>query len=79
MKGTITFYSDQRGFGFIDPDERIGNSIFFHVSTLKDPQAVVREGTRVSFDPVRNASVKHPIKATNVEVIENTPSLGARS
>lgn len=34
MQGRITRYVSERGFGFIQPDERDRADVFFHVSSL---------------------------------------------
>jgi CspA family cold shock protein len=49
-KGTVKFYNDQKGFGFIAPDNG-GNDVFVHATALE--RAGIRglkEGQKVSFD-----------------------------
>jgi cold shock protein len=48
--GTVKFYDDRRGFGFIQPDDG-GRDVFVHASALE--RAGMRgllEGQKVSFD-----------------------------
>ena len=48
--GTVKFYNDQRGFGFIQPDDG-GKDVFVHATALE--RAGLRglaEGQKVSFD-----------------------------
>ena len=48
--GTVKFYNDQKGFGFITP-EKGGNDVFVHATALE--RAGMRslvEGQKVSFD-----------------------------
>ena len=48
--GTVKFYNDQKGFGFITP-ENGGNDVFVHATALE--RAGMRnlvEGQKVSFD-----------------------------
>jgi CspA family cold shock protein len=48
--GTVKFYNDQRGFGFIQPDDG-GKDVFVHATALE--QAGMRglvEGQKVSFE-----------------------------
>ena len=48
--GTVKFYNDQKGFGFIAP-ENGGNDVFVHATALE--RAGMRslvEGQKVSFD-----------------------------
>jgi cold shock protein len=50
QKGTVKFYNDQRGFGFIQPDGG-GKDVFVHATALE--RAGMRglvEGQKVSFD-----------------------------
>ena len=49
-KGTVKFYNDQKGFGFIQPDNG-GKDVFVHATALE--RAGMRglsEGQKVSFD-----------------------------
>jgi len=48
--GTVKFYNDQKGFGFIQPDDG-GKDVFVHATALQ--RAGLRslsEGQKVSFD-----------------------------
>ena len=48
--GTVKFYNDQKGFGFIQPDNG-GKDVFVHATALE--RAGIRglvEGQKVSFD-----------------------------
>jgi len=48
--GTVKFYNDQKGFGFITPDNG-GKDVFVHATALE--RAGMRglsEGQKVSFD-----------------------------
>jgi cold shock protein len=48
--GTVKFYNDQKGFGFIQPDNG-GKDVFVHATALE--RAGMRglsEGQKVSFD-----------------------------
>jgi cold shock protein len=49
-KGTVKFYNDQKGFGFITPDKG-GKDVFVHATALE--RAGMRglsEGQKVEFD-----------------------------
>jgi CspA family cold shock protein len=46
MKGTVKFFNDSKGFGFITPDDG-GKDVFVHANGLVDE---IREGDVVSFD-----------------------------
>lgn len=48
--GTVKFYNDQKGFGFIQPDDG-GKDVFVHATALE--RAGIRglvQGQKVSFD-----------------------------
>jgi cold shock CspA family protein len=45
-KGTITFFNQAKGYGFIK-DLESQQSVFVHINGLKDP---VQEGSKVSFE-----------------------------
>ena len=48
--GTVKFYNDQKGFGFIQPDDG-GKDVFVHATALE--RAGMRglvEGQKVTFD-----------------------------
>ena len=47
MKGTVKFFNDQKGFGFISGDD--GNEYFVHQSALEQGTRL-REGDVVTFD-----------------------------
>jgi len=44
--GTITFFNNEKGYGFIK-DEKSKESVFVHINALKDP---VQENSKVTFE-----------------------------
>jgi len=49
-KGTVKFYNDQKGYGFIQPDDG-GKDVFVHATALERSGVnALREGQKVSFD-----------------------------
>ena len=63
LKGTVKFFNDTKGFGFIK-EEDSNNEYFVHVSNLIDK---IYENDEVSFDLADGKKGKNAI---NVEIIE---------
>ena len=62
MKGTVKWFNNQKGYGFISDEQ--GNDVFVHYSGLNmDGFKSLDEGAEVEFDVVTGA--KGP-QATNV-------------
>ncbi len=59
--GTVKFFNDSKGFGFIKPDEG-GEDVFVHVSGTIDQ---IRENDAVTFDVERG---KKGLNAVNVKL-----------
>jgi len=48
--GTVKFYNDQKGFGFIQPEDG-GKDVFVHATALERAGiGALREGQKVAFD-----------------------------
>lgn len=62
MQGTVKFFNDSKGFGFISPEDG-GNDIFVHTTGLVDE---IRENDRVEYDVEEG---KKGLNATNVKVV----------
>ncbi len=62
--GTVKWFSDDKGFGFITPDEGGGRDLFVHFSGISgDGYRSLAEGSKVSYD--EETGDKGP-KAVNV-------------
>lgn len=65
MKGTVKWFNDEKGFGFITSEE--GNDVFAHYSEIqKDGFKKLEEGEEVTFDITQGA--KGP-QAANIKTI----------
>lgn len=60
--GTVKFFNNSKGFGFITPDEG-GKDVFIHQSGLIDE---IREGDKVSYEVEESPK---GLNAVNVKVI----------
>jgi cold shock protein len=51
-QGTVKFFNDQKGFGFIQPDDG-GKDVFVHISAVERAgMRVLSEGQKIAFDVV---------------------------
>ncbi len=51
-KGTVKWFNDQKGFGFIQPDDG-GRDVFVHISAVERAgMRVLNEGQKIAFDVV---------------------------
>lgn len=62
--GTVKWFNNQKGYGFIQPEEG-GADVFVHISAVeKAGLATLKEGQRIVFDTERGRNGK--IAATNL-------------
>ena len=65
--GTVKWFNDAKGFGFIAPDDK-GNDLFVHHTAINTGGfRTLKEGQRVSFEAVRGPK---GMQASNVTVIK---------
>jgi len=60
--GTVKFFNNSKGFGFITPDEG-GKDVFVHVNGLVDE---INEGDKLSYEVEEGPK---GLNATNVKVV----------
>lgn len=64
--GTVKWFNDQKGFGFIQP-ENGGDDVFVHISAVeKAGMRTLSEGQKISFDLQRDPK-KGKDNATNLK------------
>ena len=52
--GTVKWFNDQKGFGFIQPDNG-STDVFVHISALeRSGMHTLKEGQKISFDVQRD-------------------------
>lgn len=67
-KGTVKFYNDQKGFGFIQPDDG-SKDVFVHATALE--RAGIRglvEGQKVAFETAPDRRTGK-IAVSNIELV----------
>ena len=65
LNGTVKFFNETKGFGFITPDGG-GKDVFVHASAVERAgMRTLREGQRVTFD---TEAVARGPKAVNLRV-----------
>ncbi|MCK5284281.1 MAG: cold-shock protein [Alphaproteobacteria bacterium] len=63
--GTVKFFNEQKGFGFIQPEDG-GNDVFVHISAVeKSGLQTLREGQKVNFD-IETDEKRGKTNATNL-------------
>ncbi len=66
QSGTVKFFNQSKGFGFITPDQG-GKDVFVHVTSVeRSGIGPLDEGMRVSFETEPDKSGKGP-KAVNLQ------------
>jgi len=63
QEGTVKFFNETKGFGFISPSNGNGQDVFVHVSGL---QSEIRENDKVTFETQNGP---RGLSAINVKVI----------
>ena len=63
QEGTVKFFNETKGFGFISPSTGNGQDVFVHVSGL---QSEIRENDKVTFETQNGP---RGLSAINVKVI----------
>lgn len=67
--GTVKFFNQTKGFGFITPDDG-GKDVFVHISAVeRSGLAGLNDGQRVSFETQPDPRGKGP-KAVNLAVVD---------
>ena len=66
MNGTVAKFFDEKGYGFITPEDG-GKDVFVHFSDIQmDGRRTLHPGQRVTFDVAEEA--RGP-KASNVQIV----------
>ncbi|AGF46846.1 CspA family beta-ribbon cold shock protein [Candidatus Kinetoplastibacterium desouzaii TCC079E] len=64
LTGTVKWFNDAKGFGFITPDNG-GEEIFAHFSSIQmDGFRTLKEGQKVSFEVIQGPKGKQALNIT---------------
>jgi cold shock protein len=67
-KGTVKWFNDQKGFGFIQPDDG-GRDVFVHISAVERAgMRLLNEGQKIAFDVVADRKTGKS-SADNLQVV----------
>jgi len=65
-RGTVKYFNDQKGYGFITPDGQEASDVYVHFSAIESGGfRTLHEGERVEFDLVsstRGSEATHVLK-----------------
>lgn len=68
-QGTVKWFNNEKGFGFISSDEN-GEDIFVHFSAIvADGFKTLAEGQKVTFDVEQDPKNSSKLRAVNVQII----------
>jgi cold shock protein len=66
--GTVKWFNDQKGFGFIQPDDG-GKDVFVHISAVERAgMRLLNEGQKIAFDVVADRKTGKS-SADNLQVV----------
>ena len=69
QNGTVKFFNQSKGFGFITPDEG-GSDVFVHITAVETSDVgTLNEGMRISFETEPDKRGKGP-KAVELQTAE---------
>ena len=66
MTGSVRWFNDQKGFGFIKPDEGDKEIFVHYTGIIKDGFKSLTENSKVSFDVEQS---EKGLKAVNVTIL----------
>ena len=71
--GTVKFFNESKGYGFIAPDGGQGNDAFVHISAVEaSGMRTLRENQRVSYELQEDRRGK--MAAVNLKSAEDAPA-----
>ncbi|WP_051693204.1 cold shock domain-containing protein [Marinobacterium lacunae] len=78
MKGKIVQWMDEKGFGFIQPDDG-SEKVFFHVSSVKTDARRPQVGDSVFYESMLDSQKRKKAKSVVIDGVRKDSSSSARS
>ena len=78
MKGKVCQWQDEKGFGFIQP-ENGSDKLFFHISSVKTTARRPEVGDSVLYDPARDSQNRLRAKGVVIEGVSRASRTSAKS
>jgi cold shock CspA family protein len=78
MKGKVCQWQDEKGFGFIQP-ENGSDKLFFHISSVKTTAKRPEVGDIVLYDPTRDHQNRLRAKGVVIEGVSKTSGASAKT
>lgn len=73
MRGKVVSWNDDRGFGFIQPEDQSGE-VFFHISAVGNTARRPQKGDAVEFDTTRDKSGRLKAAWVRLEGVASAPA-----
>ncbi|MBV7314424.1 cold shock domain-containing protein [Shewanella sp. NIFS-20-20] len=73
MKGKIVQWKDDKGFGFIQPEDG-SQTLFFHVSSVKTKARRPQVGDSVLYEPMHDSQRRLKAKGVTIEGVTTRPN-----
>lgn len=77
MKGKIDHWKEDKGFGFIKPDNG-SEKVFFHISSVKTNARRPQVGDTVLFDSIRDSKKRLKAKSVVIEGVATTKKTNSK-
>ena len=78
MKGKVCQWQDEKGFGFIQP-ENGSEKLFFHISSIKTAARRPEVGDSVLYDPTRDSQNRLRAKGVVIEGVSKVSETSAKN
>ncbi|MEN8212869.1 MAG: cold shock domain-containing protein [Pseudomonadota bacterium] len=65
--GTVKWFNNRKGYGFVVPDEHVEEDVFVHYSSIEmDGFKTLREGQKINFELAEGPKGLHATQITDL-------------